>query len=430
MNRSKIFISHSTPDDNYFSTWIASKLKLIGYEVWIELDELKSGDAFWPEIENAIRNEAVKFLVIVSKNYVAKAKNSNSGVFKELSCADGVRNINNFKTPIRIDEVDFNDFPVQIMGLNSIDFYDNWQDGLEKLLDSFTKEGILYDEAVKENPLNFWLDSFKIDSKITSNPEKIFTNWFPFELPKKLFIHKPIINSKIDLVDIPFSYLEYSDRHLCFFPASVYPSSIQCSSSTELDIEGIIEEQIVSIDDSLILTEPRKKIVGLINKVVADFFIQNKMKRYAQSNNDVFYFPNISENRKRISLKSIGKTNVSVTGKNSGNYWSFGINSYAILYPFPYLKISSHVIFETSELVVIDQEDQHALSRKFRFDWYNKDWLDTLLGMMLKLSNENAERKILIPIGDELNLELDAIPFNLETTFGYKEPEKQQQDGE
>lgn len=430
MSRGKIFINHSTPDDNYFAAWLASKLKLIGYEVWIELDELKSGNAFWPEIENAIRNESIKFLAIISKNYVAKAKNPNSGVFKELSCADGVRNINNYKTPIRIDEVDFNDFPVQIMGLNSIDFYNNWQDGLEKLLDSFTKENIKYDETIKENPLNFWLDSFKIDSKITSNPEKIFTNWFPFDLPKKLFIHKPIIMSKTDLVDIPYSYLEYSDRHLCFFPASVYPASIQCSSSIEIEIEKIIQEKTVFIDDFIILTEPRKKIVELINKVVADFFIQNKLKRYAQSNNDVFYFPNTLENRKRINLKSIGKTNVSVTGKNGGNYWSFGINSYAILYPFPYLKISSHVIFETSDLIVIDQEDQHALSRKFRFDWYNKDWLDTLLGMMLRLSNENMEGKILIPINSEVNLELNATPFNLETTFGYNEPEKQELDAE
>jgi hypothetical protein len=425
-----IFISHAAPEDNYFATWLASKLKIIGYQVWLELDELKSGGAFWPEIENAIRNKSIKFLAIVSKNYVTKAKESNSGVFKELSCADGVRGVVNFKVPIRIDEVNFNDFPVQIMGLNSIDFYNNWQNGLEKLLDSLTKEGIIYDESIKENPLNFWLDSFKIDSKITATNERIFSNWFPFELPQKLFIHKPVINSKTSLIDIPFSYLEYSDRHLCFFPSSAYPDSIQCMSSTELDIERIKEEQTVPIDDFLVLSEPRKKIVELINKVVADFFIQKKMKRYAQSNNDVFYFPNIPENSRRISLKSLGKTNVAVTGKNSGNYWSFGISSYAILYPFPYLKISSHIIFETSELVAIDQDEQHTLSRKFRFDWYNKDWLDTMIGIMLKLSNGSSERMILIPIGADVNLELNAIPFNLETTFGYNEPEKQEHDAE
>src|ERR1700730_5643150 len=98
MGKDKIFISHTTPDDNYFTTWLASKLKILGYKVWVELDELKLGDAFWPEIEDAIRNQSIKFLVIVSKAYLGRIKNPNSGIFKELSCADGIRDIKNYKS--------------------------------------------------------------------------------------------------------------------------------------------------------------------------------------------------------------------------------------------------------------------------------------------------------------------------------------------
>ncbi|MCR6721532.1 MAG: hypothetical protein NVV59_14895 [Chitinophagaceae bacterium] len=92
-------------------------------------------------------------------------------------------------------------------------------------------------------------------------------------------------------------------------------------------------------------------------------------------------------------MKSVGKTNVAVTGKNKGNNWSFGISSYAILYPEPYIKVNSHIIFENAEEVVFGQEEHHALRRKFAFDWYNKDWLDTLLGIMFKLSATNEEKE-------------------------------------
>lgn len=421
--REKIFISHASPADNYFTAWLSSKLKLLGYDVWVELDELKSGDAFWPEIENAIRNQSRKFLAIISNSYMEKIKDPVSGVFKELSCADRIKDIKGFKSPIRIDSIEEDNFPVQLMGLNSVDFLNNWQNGLEKLLESFEKEKIPRDEEQKTNPLNFWLDAFNIDGRTNTNSEKIYTNWFPFNLPEKLYIHKPAIQNKLDLLDIPFSFLEYNDRHLCFFPAKDYPSNIECPYSVELNIQEIIIQQAIPIDDFLVLSEPRKKIVHLINKTVEDFFIQAKMKRHEQANTSVFYFPSNTENRKRVSLKSVGKTNVAVAGKNKTNYWSFGISSYAILYPEPYLKINSHIIFENSQEIVFDQDEHHALRRKFAFDWYNKDWLDTLLGIMLKLSGSNSENKIALPINSFQHLIVDAIPLSLESSFGYKEPE-------
>lgn len=417
-----IFISHSAPDDNYFAAWLAAKLKLLGYKVWVELDELKSGDAFWPEIEDAIRQKSRKFLAIVSSSYMEKIKNPSSGIFKEVSCADRIKNIQRFKSPIRIDSIDEDDFPVQLMGLNSVDFFSNWQNGLEKLLESFEKEKIPRSEAQNQSPLNFWLDAFKVSDIINGGPETIYTNWFPFVLPEKLYVHKPLIPNKLSLVDVSFSFIEYSDRHLSFFPASDYPSSIECISSTELDVSKIIEEKAIAIDDFLTLNEPRKKIVELINKVIQDFFIQRKMKRHENANTSVFYFSSVPENRKRISLRSLGKTNVAIAGKNKTNLWSFGISSYAILYPQPYVKINSHIVFENSDQIVFGQEEHHALRRKFASDWYNKDWLDTLLGIMIKLSDDFKNEKIAIDVSSIGKLILNAIPLHLASSFGYYEP--------
>lgn len=422
--KDKIFISHVSPEDNYFTAWLSSKLKILGYKVWVELDELKSGDAFWPEIEDAIRNQSIKFIPVISQAYIEKVKNSSSGVFKELSCADRIKGINNFKSPVKIDAVEEDNFPVQIMGLHSVDFYNNWQTGLEKLLESFEKEKIPKDNSNTENPLPFWLDAFKVNDILNQKEETIYTNWLPFFLPDKLYVHRPVIKNKIDQHDIAYSYLEYSDRHICFFPSTDYPANIECLSSFEFDIKTIWSEQVVPVDDFLAFNEPRKKIVELINKTMGDYFFQQGTKKYEQANETVYYFPATAENKKRISLKSIGKTNVSVTGKNKEVFWSFGISSYAILYPFPYLKISSHIIFESSGFQPLEQEDMFGFRRQFGTTWFNRDWLDTLLGMMLKISGLNAEKKLLVPVGNGINIIVDAIPYNMQTNFGYEEPEK------
>ncbi|MCR6721533.1 MAG: toll/interleukin-1 receptor domain-containing protein [Chitinophagaceae bacterium] len=182
----KIFISHASPADNYFTAWLSSKLKILGYEVWVELDELKSGDAFWPEIEDAIRNQSCKFLVIISKSYLDKIKDPTSGVFKELSCADRIKDLKGFKSPIKLDETSEDSYPVQLMGLNSIDFFNNWQVGLDRLLESFEKEKIERNEEQNSSPLNFWMEALKIEGLVNSNSETIYTNWFPFSLPEKI----------------------------------------------------------------------------------------------------------------------------------------------------------------------------------------------------------------------------------------------------
>ena len=59
-----IFISHATPDDNEFAAWLATKLELCGYKVWIDLKSLDPSDDFWLKIDNAIRNESVSSFLL------------------------------------------------------------------------------------------------------------------------------------------------------------------------------------------------------------------------------------------------------------------------------------------------------------------------------------------------------------------------------
>src|SRR5689334_19638503 len=95
--RNTIFISHATPEDNEFAIWLASKLELMGYKVWVDKTGLLGGEKFWEEIDNVIRNLAVKFLFVYSESIFLHDSfktpiggKLKDGVYKEYSFAESV----------------------------------------------------------------------------------------------------------------------------------------------------------------------------------------------------------------------------------------------------------------------------------------------------------------------------------------------------
>src|ERR1700722_4514482 len=81
-----IFISHAAPEDNEFARWLSLQLIGWGYNVWCDIIKLKGGEDFWVEIENELRNNATKFLYILTKN-----SNQREGTLKELAVAQKVK---------------------------------------------------------------------------------------------------------------------------------------------------------------------------------------------------------------------------------------------------------------------------------------------------------------------------------------------------
>ena len=82
-----LFISHANPQDNDFTVWLASRLQLMGYKVWCDVEGLIGGEKQWEIIDNEIRNNAIKFLLIVSKDICSKPGNLKDGISKEFLLA-------------------------------------------------------------------------------------------------------------------------------------------------------------------------------------------------------------------------------------------------------------------------------------------------------------------------------------------------------
>ena len=137
-NRTQIFLSHATPEDNDFTHWLAGKLTLAGYTVWYDLEQLKGGDYFWNKIENAIRDECIRMVAIVSESSYKK-----DGVRNEWNLGITIeRQLSGFVIPVRVDGFDFSQLPITLHRKNVIDFNRGWHFGLATLLETLANANI------------------------------------------------------------------------------------------------------------------------------------------------------------------------------------------------------------------------------------------------------------------------------------------------
>jgi hypothetical protein len=127
--REAIFISHATPEDNVFTIWLGAKLSALGFEVWADVMCLRGGFDWQRQLEQALREKAVKVLLVANAVSVAK-----QGVRNEIQLASDVaRKIGDreFIIPLRLGAYDA---PFLIAQAQYIDFTRGWSQGLAELL--------------------------------------------------------------------------------------------------------------------------------------------------------------------------------------------------------------------------------------------------------------------------------------------------------
>jgi hypothetical protein len=437
MQRDTIFISHATPQDNYCATWLASKLKLLGYKVWLDLDDLSAGDSFNTVIKPIIKTQADVFLALTTTNYVDKSNNQDTGVSRELNCASTVNTKeigHNFIIPVRFDAIDFNDFPYHYMGWNGIDFNNNWQQGLIDISEELEKLNII--KASNKDDINtIWFKAIKAQNKPIEKAEMYFSNWFEFQLPEIIYIYTPLDFTKENLYSFPYPLTLEANRIITFASKETLDKYFKFKKFKSLSITDFTKNDDLYIDEELTLKEPKKKLIRLLNNSFQNHLRKKGLicwVRGKKSKVKVFYFKN-TDKGKQISLKRYNKprgrrtltgiTNEEIDGIKQLVNWSFFISSNADLEPSPHFKISYGLVFSDNNYKRFEKAIHHRLRRSIPSDWYNRKWFETLLAAMLKISNSLDSEYIEISIDEKNTLNVNNEPFNWQSNMGYIEPD-------
>lgn len=409
--RDTIFISHATPEDNEFTIWLASRLELIGYKVWIDKKELLGGEVFWKDIETAITSNSIKFLLVYSKNicYADDPTQIKNGIQKEINFANQVIRDNpeliDFFTILHVDNSPFNLFPGST-DLNQIPFSDNWADGLSVLLKKLAKDCLPRNtNLISSNAADWYLEHYLIKNPIIEKKELYYTNWWKVKNLPDVFYILRFSNEKQAATIHKTNQTELivcNANCIVSFKKNLDFNVITDVDTIEVRPDEIFEIKIVDVingyDREIFPTcrDAENQLKKLLKRGCHNFFKERQFLWYDLANKNVAYY------HTPVSLPST-KVNFTYPFSNNkkkkqllGKYltvgkWHFAMSVKPVLRPSVGFHLKSHIVFSKSGFKALeDKELQHAYRRKKGKRMFNEEWRDLLLGFINSLKNEDG----------------------------------------
>ena len=422
MAKDTIFISHAQPEDNYFCIWLASKLRLIGYKVWLELDDLSGGNSFSSKIERVIRDDTVISLVVLSKAYLEKWATPHSGAAKEASLLTKLaRGRDNFIVPLQVENFPVDDLPMDFSGIEKVNFHDNWATGLARLTKILSIAAVIK-AGEADKVLAQWHEDLRIEPMYLQKPERYYTNWFELKYPKKIYAHKVNVLDWKEVYKIPYTFRRSKEIIVGFFSREECEQFIPVHNTYEFGTDLFKGSRGLTLSsDNDMLKRPDMLFITLLNEIFKDFLRKKGLYKYEMSNRNAYYFYDIPDKENRVKLNRYKKSFRTLWGKSTDYRWHLAISGEAHVLPFPYYQISTHLYFTAKGGEILNDADlQHSLRRTVPAGWYNREWFEKLLAISVKISDDSDHWRI--QVADEECLLISTLPYEVESPIAYKEP--------
>lgn len=414
-----IFISHAQPEDDYLAVWLASKLRQLGYEVWVDKDNLMKGDAFWNEIELKMKNDSLRFIPLVSETYINKSQDKNTGVFLEVSLSKSIsRKINNYILPLKVDGCSYDDFPISFLPLDSIDFSKNWGKGLKELIEELELQSIPKC-TVETNVLQQWHKYLDVQGKVLDHPDFYGSNWLPSTLPKTISIYRFTGDARKAQNEIPFAQKRDKDYILGFFDDAGLDLRTEFREDVALDDFLFDDTYILNSGDLIKAT--RLHLAQLMNSALNEFFYQHEnIKCWTKKSKEKIYYTRKPPKPSGAYTFEIGNKKGwrTLKGKKGEIHWNYSMSFKFQLNPFPHFVANPHLLISDENGF---KEDDRKYRRSIPKEWYNRHWYDRIFAFMNYVNEGSNEQFLKITSGREV-FEIDLRTSLYKSDKGYDEP--------
>lgn len=439
--KDQIFISHATPEDNEFTIWLASRLEMMGYQVWIDKNELLGGERFWPTIQKAI-NESKKVLIVCSSN-ILKNGVLKEGIEREFEYANSIassQGYSDFVIPLKIDNSPFN-LAIGLPNLNQICFYGNWAEGLKILKKKLDKDEILFDKEPKSSLLEWYENEYISDCQIEKKKEVYYSSWWSVkQLPLTFYMYQFDKREQAKAIreannDIPIALLSNV--------LSTFDGNLNCEIMHNGENLNIIPSNIFQykLEDILFGFEsdhfPSHKDVENHFKDFIRFLIYNilwkkgMIKTELSGKKYVFFqpkygqkFPYVEFNYPAATMTKSKKKSLGGIYKKGQGYWHYGISLFPILFPYVGVSIKPHLVF-TSDGFKPEQNStkQHSFRRNKGKNFFNESWRDLFLAFIASLKGDSGNIELIVNKEGE-RMVMGERPEWFWSDYGYKDPSK------
>lgn len=436
--KDQIFISHATPEDNDFTIWLASRLEMRGYRVWIDKEGLLGGERFWNTIQKAI--DSSRKVLLVYSNNIVRDGSLKSGIENELEYAKSIassKNDTEFVIPLHIDDSAYN-LVIGLPNINHIPFNGNWAQGLAQLFKKLDKDGVQYDQNVSST-LSAWYESvYSTNSKIERKKEMYYTSWWSVKsIPQTFYMYKFLnekqattikqVNGSIPLAQ-QSNIISSFDGELSFNVArdgqnfNILPQKIYSYSLDEI-LFGFESNDFPSHKDV------ENHFKDYLRYLIYEILRRKGFRRTVMANKRYAYYLPAYHNKfkpvpfryKKSSKKNIKRKSLGGKFKDKG-CWHYGISMLSILFPHIGVSIKSHLFFTSDGFKIIDKDSvQHSYRRSKGRSFFNEHWRDLLLALLASLQGDDG--KIEIPVSRRgICLEMNLWPETVWSEYGYKDP--------
>lgn len=416
--RTALFISHATPEDNVFTLWLGAKLSAAGYEVWADVLKLVAGQDWQRILEEALRNCACKVLMVGTAVAVEK-----QGVRNEIQIATDIAKAikdKEYIIPLRLEEYNA---PFLIVHAQRIDFSKSWAAGLKELLEVLETYNV--PKALTENAA-FWRAVQLLHGKEPVQiEENLISNWLKFKsLPAE--VHHYDFRFGISSVakgrllkdfSIPLiakdgiGFISFADYPSLQGEMPEYPITLKGSIKTEEFIESGWPALGIERRDA------RNHFSDMMRQGLNAVFAAKQLSYYEMSNKKLCWFGEkdvVPESKIRFGWPN------SITGlrvirgfsKKRNMYWHYGFSPQVAMWPEPHVKLRGNLIFsEDGKTAIDDVKKMHRLRRSFTKSWRNARWRDMLMSLLWWITD--GADTLVIPFGDEKStvLEIPTVTF-------------------
>lgn len=418
--RTAVFISHATPEDNHFVRWLGAKLTAVGYEVWADVMRLQGGADWARELEGALRRRAAKMLLVCTPAGLEK-----QGVRNEIQIASDIaRQLrdNAFIIPLRLEPFEA---PFLVAQAQYVDFMAGWARGLSELV------GLLRDQGIPRGspgPMMAWLEAHALGAdKLLQRTEPLVSNWLQVRRqPKHVHYCENMVGSPLE----PFlNRLSHS------FAAVPHRGGVITFATPDEDGQlgpGLPGKEVASLSTREFLEEgwsaygieayQAKRMYSDLGSQAFDNFCKVRgLKGFAGSGNRVSWWGDIKTappgqvrfdwNYRRGSRQVIGQS-----GKR-GVHWHYAMNAQLRASPLWHLRLSPRLVFSENGLDAIeDAKRSHVLRRSFAKGWRNARWRDMLCAYLWWLTDGKSELHLPVAAGEIIALAVPPMQFSCPVT--------------
>ena len=421
--RTLIFISHATPQQNAMTLWLSSRLLLAGYSVWNDVERLDGGDPFWVDIQRAIRSDTAKFLLLASRQSVTR-----NGVLRELTEADNVASKlqdRSFVIPLKVDDIPWDEMPIQANQSNGIDFSEDWGVGLDKLLATLKKDGIPRTSGPTEIET---ISSFHTRSvtKVRNEPSLAILNALRIRsMPDEVVYSFASLASESELRDLKHQIQIACEQHGRLLVSFADTETMRASAPAELGLEhrytltrGEFLSGTAKTGPRMSAQDARNRMTSIVRQGIEGHLTSMGLRRFKFG---TWYVPVNWLNKAKVTYqRKNGKAKYRVlTGKAKNHTWHFGFTFKVFLADMT-VRLVPQVLFSADGGE--PYSDQKQPRRKHCKLWWNDTWRDRMQALVSELfAGKGGLLTVSVGGGAEITLEDDLLRAEIPVSYSEDE---------